>query len=66
MRILVNGKDTTVPAGSTLQDLLTLLGLGESRLALECNQTIVPRSQHATQSLQEGDIIEIVHAIGGG
>lgn len=66
MRILVNGNDTTMPAGSTLLDLLTQLGLGEARLALECNHAIVPRSQHATRALQEGDIIEIVHAIGGG
>jgi len=66
MQVLVNGKDTTVPAGSTLLDLIALLGLSEARLALECNQVIVPRSQHATQVLQEGDTIEIVHAIGGG
>lgn len=66
MQILVNGKDTAVSEGSTLQDLLIQLGLGESRLALECNQVIVPRSQHASQKLHEGDTIEIVHAIGGG
>ena len=66
MQILVNGKDTAVPEGSTLQDLLIQLGLGESRLALECNQVIVPRSQHASQRLQDGDSVEIVHAIGGG
>jgi len=66
MQILVNGKDTAVPEGSTLQDLLIQLGLGESRLALECNQIIVPRSQHASQILQNGDTVEIVHAIGGG
>jgi sulfur carrier protein len=66
MQILVNGKDTAVPEGSTLQDLLIQLGLGESRLALECNQVIVPRSQHASQILQNGDTVEIVHAIGGG
>lgn len=66
MQILVNGKDTAVPKGSTLQDLLIQLGLGESRLALECNQVIVPRSQHSSQILHDGDTIEIVHAIGGG
>jgi len=66
MQILVNGKDTAVPEGSTLQDLLIQLGLGESRLALECNQVIVPRSQHSSQILLDGDTIEIVHAIGGG
>ncbi|WP_197468774.1 MoaD/ThiS family protein, partial [Alcanivorax sp. HI0083] len=27
---------------------------------------IVPKSQHADFSLNEGDVVEIVHAIGGG
>ncbi|WP_278368395.1 sulfur carrier protein ThiS, partial [Marinobacter salarius] len=27
---------------------------------------IVPRSQHATFSLNDGDRVEVVHAIGGG
>jgi len=66
MRVTVNGKDTAVPDGSTLIKLLAQLSLAESRLAVELNHMIVPRSQHATQALQEGDAIEIVHAIGGG
>lgn len=66
MQILVNGAHTEIAAGSTLQQLLAALQLSEARLALECNQVIIPRSQHASHVLQEGDIIEIVHAIGGG
>jgi sulfur carrier protein len=66
MQILVNGAPTEIAAGSTLQDLLVALELAEARLALECNQLIIPRSQHASHVLHEGDTIEIVHAIGGG
>jgi sulfur carrier protein len=66
MQILVNGAQTEVAAGSTLQDLLVALQLAEARLALECNQMIIPRSQRAGHVLHEGDTIEIVHAIGGG
>jgi sulfur carrier protein len=66
MQILVNGAQTEVAAGTTLQDLLVTLQLAEARLALECNQLIIPRSQHASHVLHEGDIVEIVHAIGGG
>ncbi len=66
MQILVNGAQTEIAAGSTLRDLLLVLQLGEARLALECNQVIIPRSQHASHVLHEGDVIEIVHAIGGG
>jgi sulfur carrier protein len=35
-------------------------------VAVELNLDIVPRSQHASTVLREGDQIEVVHAIGGG
>jgi sulfur carrier protein len=35
-------------------------------VAVELNLDIVPRSQHASTRLSEGDRIEVVHAIGGG
>ena len=41
-------------------------GLAERRVAIELNGEISPRSQHASQALQEGDRVEIVHALGGG
>ncbi len=66
MQTLVTGAPTEIAAGSTLQDLLVALELAEARLALECKQLIIPRSQHASHVLYEGDTIEIVHAIGGG
>ncbi|MGV8409398.1 sulfur carrier protein ThiS, partial [Pseudomonas aeruginosa] len=36
------------------------------RVAVELNLDIVPRSQHASTALKDGDRVEIVHAIGGG
>ena len=36
------------------------------RIAIEINQTIVPRSAHTGTVLHSGDCVEIVHAIGGG
>lgn len=65
MQILVNGEPHTQAAGSSLGDLIRELGLG-GRLAVELNREIVPRSRFDQQPLQEGDQIEIVHAIGGG
>jgi sulfur carrier protein len=41
-------------------------GSAGRRVAVELNQEIVPRSRHASQSLADGDRLEIVHAIGGG
>jgi thiamine biosynthesis protein ThiS len=47
-------------------ELLALIGLDARKVAVERNREIVPRSAHAATLLGEGDVIEIVHFIGGG
>jgi sulfur carrier protein len=66
MEIQLNGQRRIVDAGSSLSDLLHAEGLAERRVAIEVNGEIVPRGLHASQRLQAGDQIEIVHALGGG
>jgi sulfur carrier protein len=66
LELIVNGSAVNMAPGATLWDLLSTLGLGDSRVAVELNNAIVPRSEHALQLLKSGDKIEIVHAIGGG
>ena len=46
--------------------LLNDEGLAGRRVAIEVNGEIVPRSLHDTHQLQDGDVVEIVHALGGG
>jgi len=64
--ITVNGRGQPVDASLTVAGLLSQLGLEGRRVAVELNREIVPRSQHETTRLQEGDAIEIVQAMGGG
>lgn len=66
MQIFVNGDSVELKEGATLMDLLEHLSLRDAKVAIELNQSIVPRSQHAQQGLAEQDHVEIVHAIGGG
>lgn len=66
MEIIVNGESRTVPDQYTVASLVEEMGLTQGRLAVEVNLEIVPRSQHASQTLQAGDKVEIVHAVGGG
>lgn len=66
MDIQLNGQPRQVDIKSTLATLLRDEGLAERRVAVEVNGEIVPRSQHASQVLQDGDRVEIVHALGGG
>ena len=66
MRIEVNGASREIKAGLTLQALLASLEMTKGRLAVEINGEIVPRSEHQSHRLHDGDRVEIVHAIGGG
>ncbi|WP_434606570.1 sulfur carrier protein ThiS [Pseudomonas sp. R1-7] len=66
MRIQLNGEPLELPDGETVATLLTRLELAGRRVAVELNLDIVPRSQHADTTLNDGDSVEVVHAIGGG
>lgn len=66
MEIAVNGENREVPESTTAEGLIELLDLRGRRLAIEVNGEIVPRGQHRTHSLEPGDRVEIVHAVGGG
>jgi sulfur carrier protein len=63
--LTVNG-DALEFNGNTLSDLIIQLDLQNRRLAVEVNREIISKSAHAEFMLADGDIIEIVHAIGGG
>lgn len=56
------------PAGGTLSVLgmLTQLELDARKVAVERNEEIVPRSRYGETVLANGDVMEIVHFIGGG
>lgn len=64
--ITVNGEPRQVPAGSSVGDLLALIGLDRRKVAVERNLEIVPRSTYGDAALAPGDALEIVHFIGGG
>jgi len=66
MNIHLNGELRQVQPNLLLIELLAAEGLAERRVAVEVNGEIVPRSQHAAHPLQDGDVVEIVHALGGG
>ena len=66
MNLRLNGDPLILPAPCSLAELLVAQGLAERRVAVEVNGMIVPRGQHASQRLADGDRVEIVHALGGG
>jgi len=66
MRITLNGESRELNDAATVSQLLSELDLLGKRLAVERNGEIVPKSQHDTTQLADGDRLEIVVAVGGG
>jgi sulfur carrier protein len=66
MRLVVNGEGQEVPAGTTVRALIERLELAGGPVAVERNGDVVPRAEHAVTALAEGDVVEIVHLVGGG
>lgn len=66
MKVLVNGEAKEIGDGTTVRGLVELLGLTDGPVAVERNGEIVRRANHTTETLTEGDVIEIVHFVGGG
>jgi thiazole synthase len=64
--VSVNGEELTVPAGSTVADLLRQLALDKARVAVEHNLRVVPRAEQGGLRLNHGDSVEIVAFVGGG
>jgi len=66
IEITLNGEARRFDQPVTIAGLLEQLELQSESVAVELNETIVPRSRHAKQGVADGDRVEIVRAIGGG
>lgn len=66
MRVHVNGEAMQLDEPLTVRQLIARLGLNDGPVAVERNLEIVPRADHATTAIADGDRIEIVHFVGGG
>jgi thiamine biosynthesis protein ThiS len=66
LQIQLNGDPHRLPAASTVAALVASLGLEPTKVAVERNLEIVPKSAYGATLLCAGDCIEIVHFVGGG
>lgn len=66
LQILVNGKATDVPEGTSVAELIVELNLRPEQIAVEVNRRLVAREQRAEIRLTEGDEVELVTLVGGG
>ncbi|MCS5592300.1 MAG: sulfur carrier protein ThiS [Gammaproteobacteria bacterium] len=66
MNLLVNGENVILHDNANIKDLIEHLGCQNQRIALEVNETIIPKSTHEEYLLSDKDKIEIIKAVGGG
>ena len=66
MHVTINGEPQTVAPGLTVTNLINELGLTQRRVAIEINREVITREQYGTRILAEGDLVEVVHFVGGG
>ena len=66
LSIRVNGQHRRVREGMSVADLALELGLEPTRVAVERNLEIVPRSTLGQVLIEDGDDFEIVTFVGGG
>ena len=67
MKLTINGENKDFPQDTIqVSDLVTQLGFGGKPVAVEVNKQLVPKRQHETTTLNEGDNVELVTLVGGG
>ena len=66
MELTVNGDQLSLEGPMTVRRLIEHLGLDRGPVAVEQNGQVVPRADHGSTELADGDTIEIVHFVGGG
>ncbi len=66
LQITLNGEPRTFEAPLTVATLLVALDMTAERVAVERNRRIIRRAEHAATDVVDGDVIEVVHFVGGG
>jgi thiamine biosynthesis protein ThiS len=67
LALTVNGDRRSVAPGTSLSAFLASLALDPRLVVIEHNRTILrDRDAYPSLVLQDGDVLEIVHFVGGG
>lgn len=66
MKVKINGKDVSIDATKTLEELILGKGLHPEKIVIEHNLRIVPKEEWNKTALSDDDTVEIVSFVGGG
>jgi thiamine-phosphate pyrophosphorylase len=64
--VQLNGKPREFAGPLTLTGVLEQLGTIAKMVVIEHNGTVIPRSEYPQTPVHDGDVLEIVHFVGGG
>ncbi|MBN2525029.1 MAG: sulfur carrier protein ThiS [Deltaproteobacteria bacterium] len=66
MNITVNGKPSKIEPETSIVILLNQYNIKSPMTIVEINETVVPKEQWMTHTLEDGDNVEIIQLMGGG
>lgn len=66
IEVQLNGEGRPVPSGVTVRGLLEHLELQPELVVVERNGEILRRDRYAEVLVEAGDVLELVHFVGGG
>ena len=66
IEVRINGKDREIPSGLSVSSLLEWLDLRPALVVVELNREILDRNRYEETHLEEKDVLELVHFVGGG
>jgi sulfur carrier protein len=64
--VTLNGNPVELEQSLSIRDLLASVDVPANYLAVEINAQVVPREQHGTHLVCDGDALEVVTLVGGG
>lgn len=66
IEVKVNGEPRALPAGLSVDAFLRSLDLHPGLVVVERNREILDRDRYGEVEVREGDVLELVHFVGGG
>ncbi|MCI5884454.1 MAG: sulfur carrier protein ThiS [Clostridiales bacterium] len=64
--VQINGVNKEQYDGKTLEEMIAEEGYEKSRIAIEINEEIIPKTRYGEVILQDADRVEVVSFVGGG
>ena len=66
INVTINSETHQFDTEQTIEELLKELEITKNGTAIAVNNRVIPRSKHGEFRVTDGDVLEIIRAVGGG